>query len=500
MQVAFLTVLSTKPIHKAGIFKMKIFNIVIIVLGLFAMMRILLGIFLANMHQIKTDNNNHQTRRQLVTKSIKGQISAYRKAHPYLTAFKLLFGIKALPKNIKQIENHAQDIINGDKLAYYPLMSVVIPAFNEQKTIKDCVTSVLNQRYPNRQIIVVDDGSTDDTPKILDQLQADFLKDSNQYYDFESSIKPEDRLIIVHQSNGGKSVALNHGIKEFAKGEIVTVLDSDSTLAPDALLKMSQHFKDPKTLAMADNVRIAHPKKIIEHIQEFEYLLGYRLKGSEEILELEYIIGGIGSSFRRWALEEIGYYDTDTVTEDIDLTMKLLNHFGNTKYHFGYAEDVIAYTPPVHYFNQLLKQRYRWKYGRFKALFKYRQMIFSKDTKKYTRTLSWWKLPKVFFEEFMMLVDPLLLGWAIWLAAHYLDLTTFVTLFLLYFVFGVASVLPEKMPVKQQAYLILLSPFAFLMLYVINVVDYISLIHCLINIKTIVENTDQHAGWVHVDR
>lgn len=100
----------------------------------------------------------------------------------------------------------------------------------------------------------------------------------------------------------------------------------------------------------------------------------------------------------------------------------------------------------------------------------------------------------------MMLVDPLLLGWAIWLAAHYLDLTTFVTLFLLYFVFGVASVLPEKMPVKQQAYLILLSPFAFLMLYVINVVDYISLIHCLINIKTIVENTDQHAGWVHVDR
>lgn len=227
---------------------MKIFNIVIIILGLFAMMRILLGIFLANMHQIKTDNNNHQTRHQLVTKSIKGQISAYRKAHPYLTAFKLLFGIKVLPKNIKQIENHAQDIINGDELAYYPLMSVVIPAFNEQKTIKDCITSVLNQRYPNRQIIVVDDGSTDDTPKILDQLQADFLKDSNQYYDFESNIKPEDRLIIVHQSNGGKSVALNHGIKEFAKGEIVTVLDSDSTLAPDALLKMSQHFKDPKTL------------------------------------------------------------------------------------------------------------------------------------------------------------------------------------------------------------------------------------------------------------
>ena len=479
---------------------MKIFNITIVTLGLFAMLRILIGIFLANLHQIKTNNNNQQTRHQLVTKSIKGQTNAYCKAHPYLAALKLAFGIKALPKGAKQIENRAQGIVNSNKLAYYPLMSVVIPAYNEQKTIKGCVTSVLNQRYPNRQIIVVDDGSTDNTPKILDQLQADFTKNSSQYYDFESNIKPEDRLIIVHQPNGGKSIALNHGIKEFAKGEIITVLDSDSTLAPDALLRMSQHFKDPKTLAMADNVRIAYPKKIIEHIQEFEYLLGYRLKGSEEILGLEYIIGGIGSCFRRWALEEVGYYDTDTVTEDIDLTMKMLNHFGNIKYSFGYAEDVIAYTPPVHYFNQLLKQRYRWKYGRFKSLFKYHQMMFSKDTKKYTRTLSWWKLPKVFFEEFMMLVDPLLLGWAIWLAVHYFDLTTFTTLVLLYFTFGVASVLPEKMPVKQQAYLILLSPFAVLMLYVINVVDYISLIHCLINMKKIAKNTDQRAGWVHVDR
>lgn len=479
---------------------MKVFNLLIIILGLFAMLRILVGIVLANIHQVKTERNDKQTKQQLAINFTDEEIKQYRKRHPYKTALSTLLGGKGRPKASKQVQRRMNKLEDPSKLDFYPLMSVVIPAYNEQKTIKGCVDSVLKQNYPNRQIIVVDDGSTDQTPKLLDNLQAEFYAHSDRYAKFDERIDLKDRFMVIHQPNGGKSVALNNGISHYAKGEIVTVLDSDSTLAPDALLRMSQHFKDPKTLAMADNVRIAKPKKVIEHIQEFEYLLGYRLKGSEEVLGLEYIIGGIGSSFRRWALEEVGYYDTDTVTEDIDLTMKLLNHFGNQQWHFGYAEDVLAYTPPVHYFGQLLKQRYRWKYGRFKALFKYHEMMFSKNTKKYTITLSWWKLPKVFFEEFMMLVDPLLLGWAIWLAYHYFDLTTFITLILLYCVFGVASVLPEKMPIKQQLYLILLSPFAFLMLYVINLVDYVSLIHCLINMKQIAKNTNQHAGWVHVDR
>ena len=469
--------------------KMKTLNIVIALFGLFAMLRILVGISLANWHQLKTKENQVKLDKAEIDKADQ----EFCEKHPFRGALFKIFGARAINVNKMKLKIPS-------KPDFYPLISVVIPAYNEEKTIIGCVESVLNQTYRHRQIIVVDDGSTDKTPELLDDLKARFEADGSSYSEFTDDIPADQRLIIVHQQNGGKSTALNHGIRDFADGEIITVLDSDSTLAKDALLNMSQHFVDDNVIAMADNVRIAKPKRMIEHIQEFEYLLGYRLKGSEEILGLEYIIGGIGSSFRRWALEEVGFYDTDTVTEDIDLTMKLLNHFGNTKYRFGYAEDVIAYTPPVHYFGQLLKQRYRWKYGRFKALFKYHQMMFSKDTKKYTRTLSWWKLPKVFFEELMMLIDPIMLGWAIYLAAHYFDLTTFSTIIVLYFVFGIASILPEKMPMKQQAYLILLSPFAFLMLYVINLVDYISLIHCLINMKKIVKNTDRQAGWVHVDR
>ena len=85
---------------------------------------------------------------------------------------------------------------------------------------------------------------------------------------------------------------------------------------------------------------------------------------------------------------EVGGYDTDSITEDIDFTMKMIDHFGNSNRQFGYADDVIAYTPPVSRFSQLLKQRYRWKQGRFKALFKHRRVIFNRDAKYIFPVLS----------------------------------------------------------------------------------------------------------------
>lgn len=439
---------------------MKIFNIIIVLLGAFAALRLLVGLLLSNTKQIKrTDRVNHYNGKKSLVDVLLNLLGIHRHFAKH--------GNNVLPKDL-------------------PTFSVVIPAFNEEKTIYDCVYSVINQTYQKRQVIVVDDGSTDRTGSILDEIKSHYIND--------------DRIVIVHKKNGGKSTAINEGVKKYATGELVTVLDSDSTLNPNALEKMSSYFTNPKVLAIASNVRINKPHKFIEYVQQMEYLLGYRLKGSEEILGLEYIIGGIGSTFRRWAMKEVGYYDTDTVTEDIDFTMKLLNHFGNRSWKFGYANDVIAYTPAVHYFNQLLKQRYRWKYGRFKALFKYKNLLFNKDFKKYSLTLPWWKLPKVFFEEFMMFVDPLMVIWIFYLMIQYYDMSTVITLFALYFVFGLFSLFPENLPKKQKIKLILLSPFTIALLYVINLVDYISLIHCLKNMHKIIHNTDKSSGWIHVER
>lgn len=122
---------------------------------------------------------------------------------------------------------------------------------------------------------------------------------------------------------------------------MITVLDADSELRPNFLANMVKHFQSTNVVAVAANVRIKRALNLIELVQYIKYLVGYQLKSSEQVLNLEYIIGGIGSTFRRTIMEAVNLYDTDTVTEDIDLTMKLLRKFGNTSYKFCYAFDCV---------------------------------------------------------------------------------------------------------------------------------------------------------------
>lgn len=406
-----------------------IISIVVFALGILAISRLLIGLIVANLHQLKS----------LDRQATSNKTSDFK-------------------------------------------VSVVIPAFNEEKLIKRCVESVVNQTYPHIEIITVNDGSTDKTLSILQQL-------ADRY----------PQVQVVDQPNSGKAVAINRAVKEVASGDLVTILDADSAMTRTAIEKMARRFEDQRVVGVSSNVRISKPHNFIEWVQKIEYLLGYRLKGSEEILGIEYIIGGVGSTYRRSAMLEVGGYDTDSVTEDIAFTMKMIAHFGNKNKQFGYADDVLVYTPPVRNFSQLLKQRYRWKYGRFKALFKYKQLLFSRSD-KYTRTLTWWKLPKVFFEEFIMLIEPLVLGWMMGLIFHFGDLSTIISILACYFIFAIASVIPENLKSKERWQLTALSPAAYGCLYVINIIDWISLIRCLARMKTIAQNTDKVSKWQHVDR
>lgn len=327
---------------------MYILNLLIILFGLFMICRILLGLILSNIHQISTINQKNGSDQSLS-------------------------------------------------------ISIIIPAYNEEKDILRCVMSCINSSYHNKQIIVVDDGSTDFTFRILKQIQSRYQK-----------------LIIVKQENQGKASAINNGIFNYATGDLIMILDSDSYIENNSLDNIIKHFQNPYLIALSSNVRIIKPKTFIELVQKLEYLLGYRLKGAEQFLGIEYIIGGIGSTFRSEAIKAVGGYDLDSVTEDIDFTMKLISKFGNKQYLFGYADDVIAYTPAVKNFSQLLKQRYRWKYGRFKALFKYKHLMFAND-KKYTFNLTWVKLPKIFFEEFVMFMEPFLQLYLAYIVYKYFD-------------------------------------------------------------------------------
>ncbi|WP_225048058.1 glycosyltransferase [Lacticaseibacillus kribbianus] len=365
-------------------------------------------------------------------------------------------------------------------------ITVIIPAYNEEKDIAKCVRSVFANAYPNKQVIVVDDGSTDNTAAILDGLAADL-----------------PGLTVVHQANAGKAHALNNAIANHAVHEIVMALDGDSALGPTALAAMVAHFEaDPKLIAAATHVVIESAHSAVEYAQKLEYLIGNKYKEAEPTLNLEYIVGGVGSTFRKTALLAVGGYSTDSITEDIDLSMKLIHHFGNRRYHIDYTDDVPCYTPAAHNFGDLKTQRLRWKYGRFKALIKNRDLFFSRDLAKYSPTLTWWKLPKIiFFEELMMLLEPFFLCLMGFLLYRYTDFTTLVGTAIVYAFVSVSTVIGDAhLPRRERWQLLVRAPLAFGLMYVVNVADFVSLIKCIGKSREIVLNTNQTSAWEHIER
>ncbi len=290
-----------------------------------------------------------------------------------------------------------------------PYFTVVVPAHNEQETILRNVTSILKSDYPMNkvQIVVVDDGSTDDTKNILNKFRR------------ENNVK---NLVLVFQKNQGKARALNNGIKKYAKGKLVMCLDGDSFIAPDALRNAAKYFRDDRVKALASNVRIIETGTFLNLVQRFEYLICYQMKKAQTFFNVEYIIGGIGSTFRRDMLEKINYYDGDTITEDIDLTMKILQN-GNKENRVIYGSDVISYTESVLSIKDLTKQRFRWKWGRSQTFFKNWNMFFSTD-KRSSKWLTWVYLPYALFSDIAFFLEPLMIGYIAYIVIIYGDILT----------------------------------------------------------------------------
>lgn len=192
---------------------------------------------------------------------------------------RILVGL--IVSNLHQINSIDRQQLS--KKPAYHRFSVIIPAFNEEKFIRRGVESVLRQTYPNFEVIAVNDGSSDKTGMILDQLA-----------------RQHPKLRVIHQHNQGKSVAINHALKEFATGDLIMVLDADSYLTPTALTNMARRFDNPRLLGASANVRITRPYNLLEYVQKVEYLLGYRLKGSEELLGIVAVSAPLFASQRCW--------------------------------------------------------------------------------------------------------------------------------------------------------------------------------------------------------
>lgn len=240
---------------------------------------------------------------------------------------------------------------------FLPMITVIVPAYNEGAVIQGSIRSLLKLNYPRYEILVIDDGSSDDTTIQARAFEGDHGRAT---------------VRVIRKQNGGKSRALNTGIAE-ARGEFVLCMDGDSTLHPETLRKAIRHLANVDVAAVAGNVKVINRSNLWSRLQALEYIEGLNMvRKAQGFFRTVNIIPGPIGVFRKSALEDLGGYDHDTFAEDCDLTLKLLA----LGWKVCFEPGAIAYTEAPEQALDLLKQRYRWTRGILQAIRKHRRSFF----------------------------------------------------------------------------------------------------------------------------
>lgn len=232
----------------------------------------------------------------------------------------------------------------------FPMVSILVPCFNEEDVVKKALKSVLAIDYPNFEVLLIDDGSSDSTLEIAKEVATEEQK---------------HRIRLIHKKNAGKAAALNRGIEE-ALGEFVLCMDADSLMQSDVLRQGVFHFENrPELAAVAGNVRVGNRGNFLLTFQRLEYITGLNfIKEAQSFLHMVMIVPGPIGLFRTSAIKKIGGYKTDTFAEDADLTVRLLTH----GYKIIYEPRMIAVTEAPREFQPLISQRYRWTRGTLQTI------------------------------------------------------------------------------------------------------------------------------------
>ncbi|MFD7279095.1 glycosyltransferase [Streptomyces sp. NPDC059862] len=230
-------------------------------------------------------------------------------------------------------------------------VSVLVPAYNEAKCIENTVRSLMASEHPI-EVIVVDDGSSDGTARIVEAMGLPNVR-------------------VVRQLNAGKPAALNRGLAN-ARHDIVVMMDGDTVFEPSTVRELVQPFGDPQVGAVAGNAKVGNRDSLIGAWQHIEYVMGFNLdRRMYDILRCMPTIPGAVGAFRRSALERVGGMSDDTLAEDTDITMAL----HRDGWRVVYAENARAWTEAPETVQQLWSQRYRWSYGTMQAIWKHRRAL-----------------------------------------------------------------------------------------------------------------------------
>jgi len=259
------------------------------------------------------------------------------------------------------INEYTFSSVNG----YAPFVSIIVPVYNEGKVIRNSISSLLKLDYFHYEIIIVNDGSTDDTKQIAESMVG-----------YQDGLYGKVLVSLINQPNLGKARALNAGIF-YSKSDFVLCMDGDSQLSPESIKVAVRHFKDPKIGAVAGNVKVQNRKRFFTDLQALEYIEGLNMaRSAQSYFRLVNIIPGPIGIFRRSAIEQAGFYSSDTYAEDADLTLKLLSK----GWKIYYEPKSISYTEAPVTLQQLLKQRYRWTRGILQSIRKHKKIMLSPAT------------------------------------------------------------------------------------------------------------------------
>jgi len=366
-----------------------------------------------------------------------------------------------------------------------PLVSVLVPAHNEELGIIRCLESVRKNTYRKLEIIVIDDASTDNTRRLVRQYIARH---------------PTRNIRLMYKRrNGGKAEALNHALRRGAGGDLVMALDADSVLHRKSISNAVSYFDDRRVVGVAANVRILDSLSMLGLLQKFEHMVGYRSKKFFSVTNSEFIIGGVASTYRREMLKKVRFYDNDTTTEDIGLSLKIVAQ-GNREHRIIYAANVLAMTEGVQTFKGLLRQRYRWKLGSLQNLIKYRGLVANRD-KRYSRGLTFYRLPMAFFGELMLLLEPLAIGYVVYVCYLLFNPSMLIGAYMTITLYLLLNVWPdEHMNAAKKLKMSLYTPMMYFVFFLMNIVQLAAIFRCIFNFRQALGRSRVASHWISPER
>jgi cellulose synthase/poly-beta-1,6-N-acetylglucosamine synthase-like glycosyltransferase len=258
------------------------------------------------------------------------------------------------------LENRKKIVVRKGKTElgeYFPV-TIIVPCWNEAKTVFRTVDSLLKLNYPKDKlkIFLVDDGSTDNTWQVMQQFAN------------------HENIQIFQKENGGKYTALNLGLEKTTT-PFVGCLDADSIADPESLVRIMSYFeKDPKVMAVAPSIVVANPQNVIQKGQEIEYQLSVFIKKMLGLLGAIHVTPGPLSIFRKKVFDDLGVYRHAHNTEDMEIAYRMQKHH----YRIEHCNDAYVYTNTPPNIKKLFKQRLRWIYGFINNTLDYKGLILKK--------------------------------------------------------------------------------------------------------------------------